>query len=76
MQETLVQSLGWGRSPGEGNGSPLQYSYQENPMDEEPGRLQSMELQSRTRLSDFTYLPSMLLLLLSRFSRVRLCATP
>ena len=23
---------GWGRSPGEGNGNPLQYSYLENPM--------------------------------------------
>ena len=26
---------GLGRSPGEGNGSPLQYSYLENPMDRE-----------------------------------------
>ena len=25
---------GWGRSPGEGNGNPLQYSRMENPMDE------------------------------------------
>ena len=24
---------GWGRSPGEGNGNPLQYSYLENSMD-------------------------------------------
>ena len=33
MQETWVQSLGWvGRSPGEGNGNPLQYSCLENPM--------------------------------------------
>ena len=24
---------GWGRSPGEGNGNPFQYSYLENPMD-------------------------------------------
>ena len=24
---------GWGRSPGGGHGSPLQYSYLENPMD-------------------------------------------
>ena len=30
------------RSPGEGNSNPLQYSCLENPMDEEPGRLQSM----------------------------------
>ena len=34
---------GLGRSPGEGNGYPLQYSCLENPMDrEEPGGLQSM----------------------------------
>ena len=26
---------GWGRSPGEGNGTPLQYSCLENPMDGE-----------------------------------------
>ena len=32
----------WGRSPGEGNGNPLQYSCLENPMDEKPGGLQSM----------------------------------
>ena len=34
---------GLGRSPGEGNSNPLQYSGLENPMTEEPGRLQSME---------------------------------
>ena len=41
---------GLGRSPGEGNESPLQYSCLRNPMDrEEPGELQSMGLQkSRT----------------------------
>ena len=34
---------GSGRSPGEGNGNPLQYSCLENSMDrEEPGRLKSM----------------------------------
>ena len=33
MQETWFLSLGWERSPGEGNGSPLQYSCLENPMD-------------------------------------------
>ena len=33
MQETWVQSLG--RSPGEGNGNPFQYSCLENPMDGE-----------------------------------------
>ena len=31
--ETWVRSLGSGRSPGEGNGNPLQYSCLENPMD-------------------------------------------
>ena len=39
-------SIPWsGRSPGEGNGNPLQYSCLENPMKEEPGRLQSMGSQ-------------------------------
>ena len=36
---------GWGRSLGEGNGNPLQYSCLENPMEEEPGGLQSMGSQ-------------------------------
>ena len=48
MQETRVRSLGLGRSAGEGNGYPFQYSGLESSMDapgEEPGRLQSMELQ-------------------------------
>ena len=36
MQETQVQSVpGSGRSPGEGNGNPVQYSCLENPMDRE-----------------------------------------
>jgi len=35
MRETWVQSLGQGRSPGEGNDNPLQYSCLENPMDGE-----------------------------------------
>ena len=33
---------GLGRFPGEGNGTPLQYSWLENPMEEEPGGLHSM----------------------------------
>ena len=33
MQETWVRSPGLGRSPGEGNGNPLQYSCLDNPMD-------------------------------------------
>ena len=36
---------GSGRSSGEGNGNPLKYSCLENPMDEEPGRLQHMGSQ-------------------------------
>ena len=34
-----------GRSPGEGNGNPLQYSCVGHSMDRGPGGLQSMELQ-------------------------------
>ena len=33
VQETRVRFPGWERSPGEGNGKPLQYSCLENPMD-------------------------------------------
>ena len=33
MQETWMWSLGWEDFPGEGNGSPLQYSCLENFMD-------------------------------------------
>ena len=36
---------GSGRSPGEGNGNPLQYSCLENPWTEEPGGLQSVGCQ-------------------------------
>ena len=36
---------GLGRSPGGGNGNPLQDSCLENPWTEEPGRLHSMGLQ-------------------------------
>ena len=48
---------GSGRSPGEGNGNPPQYSLLNIlawriPWAEEPGRLQSMESQSQTQLSD------------------------
>ena len=42
----LGSILGLGSSPGEGNGNVLHYSCLENPMTEEPGRLQSMGLQS------------------------------
>ena len=36
---------GSGRSPGGGNGNPLQYSCLGNPWTEEPGALQSVGLQ-------------------------------
>ena len=41
---------GSGRSPGEGNGNPLQYSCLENLWTEEPGRLQSLGSHSQTWL--------------------------
>ena len=40
---------GLGRSPGEGNGNSLQYSYLEISWTEEPAGLQSMELQELDR---------------------------
>ena len=36
-----VSVPGWGRSPGEGNGNPFQFSYLENSMTAEPGGLHS-----------------------------------
>ena len=47
---------GSGRSPGEGNGNPLQYSCLENPMG--GGAWQATAhgvVKSQTRLSDFTF---------------------
>ena len=48
---------GWGRSPGEGNGNPLQYSCLENPMDGGAwwATLVHGVAKSQTRLSDFTF---------------------
>ena len=47
---------GWGRSPGEGNGNPLQYSCLENPMDGGAwGAIVHGVAKSRKRLSDFTF---------------------
>ena len=45
---------GSGRSPGEGNGNPLQYSCLENPMDR-GAWLQSIESQRVGHESDFTH---------------------
>ena len=48
---------GLGRSPGEGNGNPLQYSYLENPMDRGAWCATVHGVtKSQTRLSDFTLL--------------------
>ena len=46
---------GSGRSPGEGNGNPLQYSCLENPMGRGGWWATVTGSQSRTRLSDFTF---------------------
>ena len=47
---------GSGRSPGEGNGNPLQYSCLENPMDGAAWwAIVHGVAKSRTRLSDFTF---------------------
>ena len=46
---------GSGRSPGEGNGNPLQYFCLENPMDGGAWWARVHGSQSRTRLSDFTF---------------------
>ena len=45
---------GWGKSPGEGNGYTVQYSYLENSMEEEPGGYStrgSKELDTSERLT-------------------------
>ena len=47
---------GWGRSSGEGNGNPLQYSCLENSMDGEAWWATVHGVaKSQTRLSDFTF---------------------
>ena len=52
---------GLGRSPGEGNGNPLQYSCLENLMDGEAWKATVHGVtKSRTRLSDFTFTSFML----------------
>ena len=54
-EEDAVSIPGSGRSPGEGNGNPLQYSCMENPMDGEAWQATVHGVaKSRTRLSDFT----------------------
>ena len=54
MYEIQVQPLGWEDPPGKGNGSPLQYSCLENPMDR--GSLQAAVhgvTECQTQVSDF-----------------------
>ena len=49
----LIPDLG--RSPGEANGNPLQYSCWEISWTEEPGRIRSMKSQKKlTQLTDYT----------------------
>ena len=56
MQVDLGSIPGSGRSSGEGNGTPLQYSCLENPMDGGAWWAAVHEVEkSRTRLSDFTF---------------------
>ena len=60
MRETRVRSLGpvpgLGRSPGEGNGNPLQYSCLENSMDRGAWRATVYGVaKSQTQLSDLTF---------------------
>ena len=66
-----VKNIPWKRKC-----NPLQYSYLENPMDRGAWRATVHGLtKNQTRLSSWEH-RLLLLLLLSRFSRVRLCATP
>ena len=46
---------GWGRSPGEGNGNDYSILAWEIAWAEEPGRLQSMGMQSQTQLSNLSH---------------------
>jgi len=55
MQEDQGSILGLQRSPGEGNGNPLQYSCLENPMDKGAWRATVHRVaKSRTRLKQIS----------------------
>ena len=59
----LGSTPGVGRSSGEGNGNPLQYSCLENPMDREAWWATVHGVtKSQTRLSEFTFTFTMILL--------------
>ena len=65
---------GLGRSPGEGNGNPLQYSCLENPMDRGASWATVQRVaKSRTHLSDFTFLHFSLSLLQDFFRKPSRC---
>ena len=66
--------LGSGRSPGEGNSNPLQYSCLENPMDKGArwATVHGVE-KSWTRLSDFAHNPLFFLKQPCTRDRIRLC---
>ena len=53
-----IKDVGWipelGRSPGEGNGNPLQYSYLENCMDRRAWWATAHRVASRTRLKQLS----------------------
>ena len=67
---------GSGRSPGGGNGNLVQYSCLKNPMDGGAWRAAVQRVtKSRTQIMPIDN-QHKLLLLLSHFSRVRLCVTP
>ena len=57
----------WGRSPGEGNGNPLQYSCLENPMDRGPWWATVHGLQSRTWLKWLNTVQYLFLKVLQQF---------
>ena len=61
MRETWVQSLGWKDLLEKEIATHSSILAWKIPWTEDPGRLQSMGLQSRTRLSDFTFFLSFFL---------------
>ena len=74
---------GLGKPPGGGHGHPLQYSCLENSMDRgawwaavHGAQRVEHNLVTNTHTFHSIYPSVFMLLLLSRFSRVRLCATP
>ena len=66
---------GSGRSPGEGNGTPLQYSCLGNPMDRGAWRARVHRVATQSRLSNFTshveYYQKKLVILIAHFHYIR-----